>query len=104
MFRWLFHGETRSFDAPSETQSARDDRKSIVCGENYVLFDMIVGEVETVVVRFEEDKEQKAEEQRKADRRPDYSWLMTGHGSRVRKQLTIHVSHRKISSSSGGTH
>ncbi|CAL2041097.1 hypothetical protein CAEBREN_22485 [Caenorhabditis brenneri] len=97
MFRWLFQGEnvTRSFDTPSETQSARDDRKSIGdYADNILLFDLVIGEIEMAVVRFEIEKEQKAEEERKAERRPDYSWLISGGSHRARKQLSVHERNR----------
>ncbi|CAI2351173.1 unnamed protein product [Caenorhabditis sp. 36 PRJEB53466] len=95
MLRWLFpDNSTRSFDAPSETQSARDDRKNIGYGENYLLFDLVIGEIEMAVVRFETEKELKAEEERKAERRPDYSWLVSGNSHRARKQLSVHEKNR----------
>ncbi|KAF1758392.1 hypothetical protein GCK72_014850 [Caenorhabditis remanei] len=90
MFRWFFQGDNvaRSFDSPSETQSARDDRKTIGdYADNFLLFDLVIGEVEMAVVRYELDKEMKEEEERKAERRPDYSWLMSGGSRRFRKQL-----------------
>lgn len=95
MFRWLFQSEgvTRSFDTPSETQSARDDRKTIGdYADNFLLFDLVMGEVEMAVIRFEIEKEEKEEAERKAERRPDYSWLISGNMNRARKQLSINVS------------
>uniref|UniRef100_A0A1I7SXY5 Uncharacterized protein n=1 Tax=Caenorhabditis tropicalis TaxID=1561998 RepID=A0A1I7SXY5_9PELO len=91
MFRWLFQGDhvAKSFDSPSETQSARDDRSAFSNCDNFLLFDLVVGEIETAVVKFELEKEQKEEEERKAERRPDYSWLISAGSRRLRKELSI---------------
>ncbi|CAP35278.1 Protein CBG17667 [Caenorhabditis briggsae] len=97
MLRWLFQSDqvAKSFDSPSETQSARDDRKSIGdFADNILLFDLVIGEIELAVVRFELEKEQKEEEERKAERRPDYSWLVTGGARRHRKQLSLQEKNR----------
>uniref|UniRef100_A0A8R1I4G7 Uncharacterized protein n=1 Tax=Caenorhabditis japonica TaxID=281687 RepID=A0A8R1I4G7_CAEJA len=97
MLRWLLNGDkvAHSFDAPTESQSARaDDRMNIGYGENYLLFDLVIGEVEMAVVRFELEREQKAEDERKAERRPDYSWLVSGSANRAKKQLSVHEKNR----------
>ncbi|CAB3409042.1 unnamed protein product [Caenorhabditis bovis] len=94
MLKWLFNRSLDNDDEFMRSQSARVERQNSSAAENFLFIDLVIGEVESTVVQFENEQEKIRENKRIAERKPDYSWLISNNSLRPKKFLSIQERNR----------